>query len=236
MARKPLWVELDGLNVLVAGGGPVGERRALWFLEGGANVVVAAMEFTSRLVEEAKRNPRLRLHRCNLETCPELEELVRRANIVVIALPKGRAYERVWSLATAAGKLINDAADASKTMIVVPYYGEAYNGLLKVAVTSEGEAGLAARHALYTLLACLESDEELRTLFEAFRRAKRLVKKLVPDPKERMKIYFELEEILLARGAASRGLSHALREVAEHLAARTGQNPSRLLGELLARS
>ena len=101
-------------------------------------------------------------------------------------------------------KWINDATNAERTEVVVPYEGTVFDGL-RFAVTSEGKSGVAARWARDRIKRCLEGDLELRTLFEAMTYAKQFMKKIIPDAKKRFPIYFEIEEDPAFREAIKRG-------------------------------
>ncbi len=228
MTRRPLWIEMEGLNILVVGGGNVGTRRALWFLEAGSNVTVVALSFSPQLVRETTRNPRLHLVACDAADCALLENLVEWADIVVLAVGDERVRERVWRIARARRRLVNDATDASVTQVVVPYHAKVVGGMLEVAVTSQGVAGVAARHALYTVVACLEADSQLRTLLTVFSRSKKLVKNLVGDPSKRMSIYMELERELVAKGAVGKGVEEALEAAAKVIAKAVGLDPEHI--------
>jgi precorrin-2 dehydrogenase/sirohydrochlorin ferrochelatase len=198
--RVPLWVELEGKRVLVIGGGGVGTRRALWFRKGGAEVTVVALDFTDKLREAAEADNGIRLVRLDVMAAREkLRELIEWADIVVIATDNAEVNRLVWEYARAARKWVNDATDASRTEIVVPYTGEVYGGWLKIAVTSEGLSGVAARHARDYAVKCLEENKALRTLFEVMASVKKTLKAVEPNAKRRIPLYFEVEKALMEK-------------------------------------
>ena len=201
--RIPLYVEVEGRNVLVVGGGNVGTRRALKFLEAGANVRVLSKEFSSRLVEKSREEQRLQLIRADASNPGEVESLVRWADIVVLATDNLELNRRISRLARKYGRLVNNATDASDTEVVVPFELEV-NGI-RVAVTTEGRAGVVARLAAERIKNLLESDVELRTLMEVMSRAKEYMKKVIGSPKKRFPIYFELADDEKLRSLARQG-------------------------------
>ena len=240
MARLPLWVEVSGRHVLVVGGGNVGTRRALWFLEAGAEVVVAALEFSGKLREAASRSGgRLRLVKLDAKAEPQrLRELVEWADIVVIATDNAEVNELVWRLARELRRWVNDATNASRTELVVPYTAKVYGGGLSIAVTSEGLTGVAARHARDYIVECLESNEKLRVLFQVMAAAKKTLKELEPNPKKRLPVYFALEEELtrqpdlLSQNQLPKALEAAARVIAEKLGTPAGAVAEKLREKL----
>ncbi len=227
----PLWVEASALRVLVVGGGGVGTRRALWFHDAGATVRVVSLEFSRELVEASQRSPRLELVKMDARS-PGVEEHVAWADLIVIAVPDEEARRRVWALARKYRKLVNDATSAEETQVVVPFTAEVYGGGIKIAVTSEGLSGVAARWARDRARQCLEADRELRTLFEVMWRVKRVAKELVPEPKRRVRLYLEVERLLAEGGALRQGVEAALELAARVVAERVGASPGAVLAAL----
>ena len=189
--RIPLWIEASALRVVVFGGGRVGTRRALRFHDAGARVTVVSLEFSRELVEAAKKSSRLVLVEGDARSI-NLDDVLRGAHIVVIAVPDEEARRRIWEAAKRNNVLVNDATDATVTEVVVPY--EAVVSGLRVAVTSEGKSGVTARHALHKIVELLEKDKELKTMMEALWWAKRYMKSVIPDGRLRFPIYFEIEK------------------------------------------
>lgn len=214
--RIPLWLEMKGKRVLVVGGGNVGTRRALKFLEAGAHVRVLSLYFSDTLREEASKNPRLELVEGDASREDVVREHVGWADIVVIATDKPEINSLVWNIAKSMRKWINDATNAERTEVVVPYEGTVFDGL-RFAVTSEGKSGVAARWARDRIKRYLESDLELRTLFEAMTYAKQFMKKIIPDAKKRFPIYFEIEEDPAFREAIKRGDVEGAKKRAEEI-------------------
>ncbi len=201
--RIPLYIEMKGRNILVIGGGNVGTRRALKFLEAGANVKVVSKEFSPTLRETAEKEARLQLVQADASDPEELESLVEWAHIVVLATDNLELNRRISQLARRLGKLVNNATDASDTDIVVPFETEVDG--IRVAVTTEGRAGVVARLATERIEEMLRNDKELRTLMEVMSRAKEYMKTVIGNPKKRFPIYFELADDEKLRSLAKQG-------------------------------
>ncbi len=175
----------------MVGGGRVGTRRALKFLDAGATVTVASLDFSSELLERSGE-PRLRLVRIDVSSDHDvLRRLVEQSDLVVVATSSPDLNKHVFELAHEAGKLVNDATDAGRTDVIVPFEAE-INGI-RVAVTTEGRSGVVARLALSRIQEFLKRDVELATMLEAMCRAKKYMKEKIREPWRRIPLYFEIE-------------------------------------------
>lgn len=215
--RIPLWVEMRGRRVLVVGGGRVGARRALLFRGADAEVRVVGLEFSRDLVEASRGDPGIQLVRLDAGDPEALRPHVEWADIVVIATSSPGVNETVWRLATSLGRWVNDATDASRTQVVVPYTLELLGGAVRVAVTSEGRSGVVARRVRDAIKGCLEDRRDLAVLYEVMWRVKPVLKALIGDGRKRFPVYFRVEEAV--EEAAGRGdLEAALERAAEVIA------------------
>jgi len=183
----PLYIDVSGMRVLVAGGGRVGEGRALAFARAGARVRVAALEFTGGLLEAGRRGL-VELVRVDLRDPGERRRLIEWSNLVVVAVGDPRLASEIAGEARGLGRLVNNAVKASEGNVVVPFRGSTSYGL-HVAVTSLGRAGVAARESLEAALALLE-DCFYKTLYESMARLKEWLKSNVASAEARMHGYF----------------------------------------------
>ena len=202
--KLPLFIEFNGLKVLVVGGGNVGTRRALKFLNAGAEVKVVSTAFSSELEKQAANNNRLSLRNLHVKTGEEAREFINWADIVVVATNDSRINRNILFTARSMGKLVNNATDSENTDIVVPF--ELNIEGLRIAVTSEGKAGVVARKAMERIKKSLEKDVELKTMMKAMSRAKKYLKENIEDPKRRIPIYFIIEEDGLFKKYCREGL------------------------------
>ena len=185
--RIPLYIDLTNRNVIVIGGGKVGERRALKFLEAGAKVKVVANKFTERLLELAKEG-KIEILEKDLNDDIEIIKIVKDADLVVIATNSKLINDRVFEIANALGKLVNDATNANRSHVHVPFEGSVDG--LRFAVTSEGASGVAAHIALYIIEECLKRNKILPLINEFARRFKEWVKSTIEDPRVRFQSYW----------------------------------------------
>ena len=190
MTHVPLYIDVSGKRVTVFGGGPVGERRARLFHEAGAEVVVAAAEFTPGLRELSRGGVKLvELHLPRDRR--RAVELIRSSWLVVVALSNPEAYRLVVEEARRAGVLLNNAVNSREGDVVVPYRAVLWDSI-HLASTSLGETGVAARRVLEEVVALLEDRGDLRLLYRVMRRVKREMKSMVPDPRDRFRIHLKI--------------------------------------------
>jgi len=204
MGWLPVLLRLDGFKALVLGGGKQGTRRALQLAEAGAQVRVAALEFSGELLEASERGV-VELVETDLRGQGILESLIGWADLVVIATSDPQVNEMARSIASRLGRLVNDVTRAAAGNLVVPFNSETSYGLV-MAFSTLGRAGVAARIALEKCLDALEGDREVRTIVETLERLKPWLKSVEPDQAVRMRFYKALAEDSEYRRLAREGL------------------------------
>ncbi|MGC9153166.1 MAG: precorrin-2 dehydrogenase/sirohydrochlorin ferrochelatase family protein [Vulcanisaeta sp.] len=213
--RVPLFIEFEGRNVLVVGGGGVGTRRALKFLMAGAHVRVLSLEFSSDLVRHAEQG-RLELVKGDAKDVELLRKNIEWADLVVIATNDPLINENVRRLCREMRKFFNDATNAEETEVVVPFEGE-INGI-RVAVTTEGLSGIVARRTLSKIMDVLREDRELMNMAIVWYAVKSRLKEVVKDTRKRLSLYMELDSDdkfndLARRGLVDDALNYAMSKV-----------------------
>lgn len=181
--KIPLWIEASRFKVLIFGGGSVGTRRARLFASAGAKVRVLARQISPELREMGVEIREVDLW----EYDPTAD--IDWADVVVIAVSDAKLAERLYAMAESRGKLVNDATDAGRTHVVVPYERQVAG--LRIAVTSEGAAGGAARVSLDVIEECLKKSW-VPTLYEVYGKLKAEAKSAIRDVKKRMEFYYSL--------------------------------------------
>lgn len=194
--RIPLWIEATKLKVLIFGGGSVGTRRAKFFASAGASVRVIAKEVSGELASLGVETIRADLYNY------DPTEDIKWADIVVIAVDDKRLARALYEKAESLGALVNDATDAERTHVVVPY--ERRVGGLRVAVTSEGAAGTPARLSLDVIEECINKSWIPR-FYEIYSQLKKEAKKEIPDAKTRLRFYEALWQDEMFKECIMRG-------------------------------
>ncbi|MEZ0247889.1 MAG: bifunctional precorrin-2 dehydrogenase/sirohydrochlorin ferrochelatase [Thermoproteus sp.] len=194
--RIPLWIEASRLKVVVFGAGSVGSRRAKLFVSAGAKVRVVAKEVDSSL-----EGLGVEIKRADLYLYDPSDD-IRWADLVVVAVNDERLADKLFAMAQSAGKLVNDATNASRTHVVVPYFRDVEG--IRVATTSEGAAGTPARLALDVIEDCLKRSW-IPQFYKAYASAKEDAKRSVRDVKSRLRFYQELVDDNLFMELVRRG-------------------------------
>ncbi len=183
--RIPLYIDFNGKNVLVIGGGGVGASRARKFMEAGANVRVISIEFSEEL-----SNLDVELVKGDARDKELLEEHLKWCDLVTVAVPDTGLNEKIIELARKHKALVNLANDAEKTEVVVPFEGEIEG--IKFAVTTEGKSGVVARIVRDRIAEMLGDDEETLNLLKAMDYLKKYMKENEVPVRVRMKMYFAI--------------------------------------------
>ncbi len=110
------------------------------------------------------------------------------------AVPNEDLRAKARSAAAAGNALFNDATNAEETEVVVPFEGGEYMGV-RLAVTTEGKSGVAARAVRDYLMSVLEgSGGDMASFITAWYAAKEKIKKEVASPGRRMQLYMRLRD------------------------------------------
>jgi len=185
--RIPLYIEMNGKNILVIGGGRTGTSRVKKFLSAGANVKVLSLEFSDELL---KIRDKVELIKDDIYNLSLLEDLISSSDMVTVALPFKDLNKDVMRLAKKYKVLVNLANDADETEVVVPF--ETSIGGLRIAATSEGKSGLVVKEALKRIEEYLAKDSEIFNLLNLMHYLKNHMKKLEVPFEKRMELYYKV--------------------------------------------
>ncbi len=112
----PLMLDLTGKEVIIFGGGEVGERKALLFCD-FARVIVISREFTS-ILNKMSLEKKIKLIQVKDLSEEEIARYMKNAFIVIPATNDALLNDRIAQLANQSGKLINRVDDIGD--IIVP--------------------------------------------------------------------------------------------------------------------
>ena len=218
--RIPLYIDVSGKKVVVIGGGGVGTSRAKKFLEYGADVVVVSLDFSEEL-RKLKEEGKIELISGDGRDLKILEEVVKDAFMVVVAVGDRKVNEVVEKLAEKYGFLKNFANDAEKTEVVVPFEGEVEG--IRFAVTTEGKSGIVARIVRDRIEEMIRSDEETINLLKVMDFFKRYMKDEDVPVQIRMKMYFAISSDaeflrLVEKGKVEEAKAYAVKFLKDYLA------------------
>jgi len=185
----PFFIDLSDKTILIIGGGREGAKRAEKYSKTGARVIVYSRSFDDKILELGRRGF-IELVEGDVEDAGKLEEYIKFSDIVMVTLDREEYNDKIWNIARKHRALLNLANDAEKTDIVVPI--DSSIGPFRVAITTEGKSSMVAREALQRVIEYLSREKELITLAEIMYKVKKIVRKSIPNPETRLKIYYEV--------------------------------------------
>ncbi len=187
--RMPFLIDLSNKTILIIGGGREGAKRAEKYSRTGARVIVYSRSFDDKILELSHRGF-IEIVKGDVADEEKLEEYIKLSDIIMVTLETEEYNDKIWNIARKHKALLNLANDAEKTDLVVPI--DSSVGPFRVAITTEGKSSMVAREALQRVIKYLNTEKELITLAEIMYKVKKIVRKSIPNPETRLKIYYEV--------------------------------------------
>jgi precorrin-2 dehydrogenase/sirohydrochlorin ferrochelatase len=180
----PLLIDLSGRRVVIFGGGPVGERKARYFLP--AEVVVVSRDFTPGL-EAMGNEGSVRIERKDIKK-EGLASLMEGAFLVVSATGDSALDDNIKQIAGQSNILVNSATGSSS--VIVPSIIK--KGQVMIAISTGGSSPALSKYLRLKLESSIGGDlDQMAALQE---RARKRLKETVKDQKRREKILWEILE------------------------------------------
>jgi len=176
MGWTPLFLQMDGKNVLVVGAGEVGSRRARRFLEAGANVIILDRKFPEDLIEFG----------ATFKPLAEIEEWVEWSEIVIVATGDPELNEKVAKLASY--KLLNRADTPEEGNLIVP--SSFFIGDMQLCIYTGGKSPLMARELRKKIQKVIKREDILQLELQNFTR--NILKEKIFEQKKRRDYLYEI--------------------------------------------
>jgi len=163
-------------NVLVVGAGEVGQRRALRFLDAGANVVISGGKIPPKLIKlGATHKPRA-----------ELPQWIDWADLVIVASGDHQLNQKVAQLAE--DKLVNraDCPEAGNLIVPTSFFIKD----IQFSIFTQGKSPLMAKELRKRIQAVVSEEDILQLELQHFTRE--LLKEKVPDQKKRRDYLYQI--------------------------------------------
>ena len=176
MGWTPLFLKMQNKNVLIVGAGEVGTRRALRFLESGANVTIINEEVSSDLVDLGAA----------FKPLDEVEKWVKWSDLVVIATGDHKLNERVAELAK--GKLLNRADYPVEGDLIVPSTFSI--GDVQFSIFTSGKSPLMAKELRKRIQKVILEEDILQLELQNFTR--NILKENMNDQKKRRDYLYKI--------------------------------------------
>ncbi len=205
----PLMLDLAGKEVVIFGGGEVGERKASLFC-GYAEVTVVSREFTprlNRLFEEGK----IKLVKVNDLTDSEIRRYVQAAFIAIPSTNDTFVNERIAQLAGESGKLINRVDDMGD--VIVP--SVITRGDIVIGISTLGKSPALSKYIRQRLEGVI--THEFADMSRLQNEIRETLKSQVNDQKERKEILWNIINDNDVWSAISESYEKAYKEALKHI-------------------
>jgi precorrin-2 dehydrogenase/sirohydrochlorin ferrochelatase len=169
MGWTPLFLEMNGKNVLIVGSGEVGNRRTRRFLKAGASVVVIGNHVNNNNIELG----------AIIKPQEEIEKWVDWADIVVTASSNHDFNQKVADLSE--DKLLNRADNPSKGNLIVP--SSFFIGDVQICIFTGGKSPLMSKELRKKIEKVIKYEDVQQLELQSF--ARDILKNKVTDQKER---------------------------------------------------
>lgn len=182
----PLLIDFTDKNVVVFGGGSVGERKVKRFYE-KALVTVVSSGLTPELKRMESEELFLFIEKdLSQFTDGEIFDIMSDAFLVIAATSDTEVNRRIVSMAKTAGVLVNDTQSADE--IIIPSWIE--RGGLQIAVSSSGESPAVTKYARMKIEEAI--DENLEEMIALQNEMREHLKTVVSDQKKRQDILWDI--------------------------------------------
>ncbi len=180
----PLMLDLTGKEVVIFGGGKVGERKASFF-SGDASVTIISREFSPGL-EKLSENGKIKLIKVQDLTDDEILRYMKNAFIVIPATGDAILNDNIASIADRSGKLVNRVDDMGD--VIVP--SVIRRGDIILGISTLGQSPALSKFIRQRLEDVITPDfGKMARLQNEFRE---MLKSQVKDQKERSEILWNV--------------------------------------------
>jgi len=180
-------LRLIGRNILVIGGGAVGERKVRKFIAESANVTVASHKHTSGL-KKLSRQGKVKLLSFDVKINGDISRLIANNDIVIAATDDQALNERIASQARDAEVLVCAIDNPSCSDLRFPAIAKKDG--LQIAVFTSGKSPAMAKLLRQRIEGIVTREDIL--LIELTDYARGLVKSRVKDRKQRRRIIYTI--------------------------------------------
>jgi len=197
----PIFVNAELMNVLILGGGEEGFKKARKFARAGARVTVYSLSFVEKFEELAQLS--VRLVQGDVRDFERLRPYLEESDLIILTIPDSDIGVRLREWARENHRIFVDSTDFNNTLAAVGHDVEV-NGF-KIGVFSYARSSLVSMEAAERVRKCLEKERDLWVLLNALGHAKRLMKSMRIDVKNRIKVHRELFRDPELRSIAEQG-------------------------------
>ena len=196
MSWLSLYFDVKDKNIFVLGTGEVATRRAIRFLDKGANLVLAGDKLNNLLVEKGAKLIKIYTNLYVFDEDTQIKYMesnkklikreVEKADFIIIATGD---YELAdYTSKISQGKLLNRADKTDDGNIIVPT--SFYIGDVEFSIFTGGKSPLMAKKLRKKIQSIITDDEILEIRIQDY--ARKNLKNIVENPKRRREILYEI--------------------------------------------
>lgn len=174
---------LEGKKVLIVGGGEIGERKTLQFLDAGADVTIVSKEFTLNLNNLGKEK-QVKIIKKVIEDDGVLPELEFIPNIVIVALNNKYFNKKIVEKTKKFGALICVVDNPPFSDFAMPAIAKV--GDFRIAISTNGRSPAMAGIIRRRVEKMITKRDILQIELQNYARG--LAKKHIPTPNERKRV------------------------------------------------
>lgn len=176
MGWTPLYLEMKDKKVLIVGSGEVGSRRALRFLNAGAEVIILGNQIDDELITKG----------ASLESADEAEKWIKWADLVVVASGDSNFNQNMADLAE--GKLLNRADKPDEGNMIVP--SSFFIGDVQISIFTQKKSPLMAKELRKKIQKVISEEDILQLDLQSYTR--NILKDKVKGQKNRRTYLYQL--------------------------------------------
>lgn len=176
MGWTPLYLEMKDKKVLIVGSGEVGSRRALRFLNAGAEVIILGNQIDDELITKG----------ASLESADEAEKWIKWADLVVVASGDSNFNQNIADLAE--GKLLNRADKPDEGNMIVP--SSFFIGDVQISIFTQKKSPLMAKELRKKIQKVISEEDILQLDLQSYTR--NILKDKVKGQKNRRTYLYQL--------------------------------------------
>lgn len=176
MGWTPLYLEMKDKKVLIVGSGEVGSRRAIRFLNAGAEVIILGNQIDNELITKG----------ASLRSADEAEKWITWADLVVVASGDSNFNQNIADLAE--GKLLNRADKPDEGNIVVP--SSFFIGDVQISIFTQKKSPLMAKELRKKIQKVINEEDILQLDLQSYTR--NILKDKVKGQKNRRTYLYQL--------------------------------------------
>lgn len=181
-------LKVAGKNILIIGGGEVGERKARKFLEAGSRITVISKDFTSGL-KRLGGGGKVKLMRMDLNrSLPLISRLISRSDVVISATDDSKLNKAVVNEARKNSVLVCAVDNPSISDFHLPAIAKV--GDIRIAISTEGKSPAMAKVLRKRVRKSISREDVLQVKLQDY--ARKFIAPRIPEARVRRNFLYKI--------------------------------------------